>query len=396
MARSPARSRSTGRKPAARLANGTAQPMPNSLSNPTYAITVFTGGVTLTSRKECPPVESRLYASRNSVMPALEMYSSPAQSTVVARLRPRKTSRTRGSSAAWKRPETITKPSASTRISNILGFGGLARLGPLHLRGVAGEVARFRVHDQLGPAHGHRRLAEPGGDELQLARVADEVAGREHARQVRLHLLAHLERVALDREPPGLEGPKIGDEAEVHDHVVHRHRGLFLVAVVVDDRALDLAVALERLELVERHHAAAGGVELVDAVFMSAELVAPMDERQLRGERLQVQRPVDRRVAAAQQQHATVAEDVEPGEHVVEAVALEARERGVGQLARREVADAGGQDHGLGLVLLSAVAADQPAAVDLGQVRRLLAQAHGGAVLHPLRDQVVHQVARLD
>src|ERR1043166_5186053 len=112
----------------------------------------------------------------------------------------------------------------------------------LHLRGVAREVPRGRVHAHLRPAYRHGGLAEAGRDELQLARVAHEVAGAEDARQVRLHLLAHLERVGLDGQSPGLERTQVGDEAEVHDHVVHSQRGLGLRAVVGDHRALDVTV----------------------------------------------------------------------------------------------------------------------------------------------------------
>src|SRR6266540_3567661 len=188
-----------------------------------------------------------------------------------------------------------------------------------------------------------RGLTHSDRDQSDLLRVARDIAGRKDARQVRLH------RHRIDLELPlALElDPPLGDLAEVGVEAEQRDQSLALDALdlagfrVLDRDALDRAVTVNLAHL-------AGGQNphpplrlqlagLVDRSLERTEAVAPVDEGDRRACRvLETQRPVERRVPAADDHAILVLEDVLLPHEVVDALALPLVDPLDSELARLE------------------------------------------------------------
>jgi hypothetical protein len=148
-------------------------------------------------------------------------------------------------------------------------------------------------------------------------------------------------------------------------------------------------------DLGEGHHPHGRGVQLLDGVLVRPEPVATVDQRDRRRDALEVERPVDGRVAATDDEHVLVAHRLELADEVDEAPSLE-RVR-VGQRPRRERADPAGDDHGLGVDLGALVGADHEGAVVLlGQRLGPVAQQVVRRVRRGLFDAPLDQVLALD
>ena len=101
----------------------------------------------------------------------------------------------------------------------------------------------------------------------------------------------------------------------------------------------------------QRHH-------LVDAVGRGAELVAPVQQREVRGERREIERPVERAVAAADDQDLLAAERLHLAHGVVHRLAFIGLDAGHRRALRLERAAAGRDHHDLALEHLAAVGGD--------------------------------------
>ena len=81
------------------------------------------------------------------------------------------------------------------------------------------------------------------------------------------------------------------------------------------------------------------------AVLVGAELIAPMDQRHAPGVILQIERPIHRAVAAADNEQVLTAEGDLLLDEVVDTIALEFGHARRGEFVRRESAYAGGDQH---------------------------------------------------
>ena len=108
------------------------------------------------------------------------------------------------------------------------------RCGPLGLAGDGagdagvGRVARLQRHvgadvvDGLGDRDG--RLAEPGGDQLELAVERGHVAARPHAVEVRAHQRVDHDRALGELEPPLLQRPEVVEKPSCSSTSSHSTR----------------------------------------------------------------------------------------------------------------------------------------------------------------------------
>src|SRR5215470_16445736 len=97
----------------------------------------------------------------------------------------------------------------------------------------------------------------------------------------------------------------------------------------------------------------------------AAKLVAAMQQRQGPGDRLQIEGPVEGRVATADDQHVTAAELLDPPHGIVHGCALERLDAAERRALGRERAAAGRDHHDLGEEYLALVGDQAEAAVAL-------------------------------
>ena len=193
-----------------------------------------------------------------------------------------------------------------------------------------------------------RGLVEAGEDQLELARIGIDVADGEDAGD------AGLERAGVGRDQLVLHlQPPFGDRAELHGEAEERKHGIELDArfrsvVSLHRHGGERAVgAFERGHLADLEIHVAGRdqrAHLVHAVGRAAEVVAPVHQRETLRNRLQIERPVERRVAAADDQQALVAELLHLAHGIEDGfflVGLDARNRRALGLERA----AAGRDH---------------------------------------------------
>ncbi|MCS7294091.1 MAG: hypothetical protein NZ761_01670, partial [Dehalococcoidia bacterium] len=128
--------------------------------------------------------------------------------------------------------------------------------------------------------------------------------------------------------------------------VVHLEPLLRARPVVDDGDGTELAAGVfDGLQFAEELHGHGRGEQLADRSFMGAEDIAAMDERHRCRTVAQGERPVDRAVAAADDEDAPAAEGVEVAHEVVDAGAARFG-TGDAELLRGEGPDAGGDDDG--------------------------------------------------
>src|SRR6478672_8027759 len=257
---------------------------------------------------------------------------------------------------------------------------------------VAGEHVRAGVDRDRGVVDGGRGLAEADGDQPDLAGVLRVVAGREDPLEAGPHRgvdddvpLGHL-------DPPLLERAEVGHEAERGDDRLGREGQL--LAVGDDVHALDDAVAPERGDLGLGEDPDRRRAHLLDRAGVGAERVAPVHQGHRPGDRLEVERPVEGAVAAADDHHVLAGVRREARHEELEATtepAVAGRQR-----PRAELADPGGDQDRPGPDLRAVFEAD-------GDAVPVVAQAGRGPVEEVLRvrraglgDQPLDEVATLD
>ncbi len=101
----------------------------------------------------------------------------------------------------------------------------------------------------------------------------------------------------------------------------------------------------DQVHLLLRHQRA----HRVDRMRRGAEFVATMDEGDAAGDRVEVERPVERRIAAAGDQHPAAAEMLHLAHRIEDALAFVGLDAGGRRALGLERAAAGGDDHHLGL-----------------------------------------------
>src|SRR5665213_3715381 len=154
-------------------------------------------------------------------------------------------------------------------------------------------------------------LVETGQNELELAWIGIDVADRENAGDV------GLKRADVDRDQlvVHLEAP-VGDRSEFHGQSEERQHGIDLDASYCTVIALDTDGgkfsfrAFQFADLADLEvHGAFGDqrTHLIHAVGRAAEIVAPVHQSEPLGNRRQIERPVERAVAAADDQQILVA-----------------------------------------------------------------------------------------
>ena len=105
------------------------------------------------------------------------------------------------------------------------------------------------------------------------------------------------------------------------------------------------------------------GVHLVDAVGSGAEFRPPVDQRDAFGDRLQIECPVERGIAAADDDQVMAAEFLHAPHRIEDAAALKGLDAGDRRALRLERAAAGRYHHDLRLEHLVLVGGDAKAAV---------------------------------
>src|SRR3954462_3703375 len=242
----------------------------------------------------------------------------------------------------------ILRPSrmASSRVFPAISCASILEFSLAQSRHAAGggifEMQRLAREDQrAGGMRGERRLGKAGQYELQLSRVSRDIADGEnsrHARGAARRLDADM--AALEIETPFGNGPEIHRQAkEGQQHVgceppalafqaVDQHGGeggtlAFEPGELEGYDQLDRTLRRERFE--------AGG-----AFRRGAEFRPAMHDHDLLGDIGQSQRPIDRRIAAAGDHHALVAEILAPLDVVMDALAFEALDAGERRPVRSE------------------------------------------------------------
>src|ERR671922_46569 len=180
-----------------------------------------------------------------------------------------------------------------------------------------------------GVVRRNRGLAHADRDQRDLALVPGGVAGRVDPRQARLAGLGvDLDLpLALELQPPLGDRAEVRVEAEQRDQRLARHLLDLAGRGVLDRDSLDASVAVDLANLAGRHDPyatlALERLRLVHRGLQCPEAVAAVDERDRRlGGVLEPERPVERRVAAANDDAGPVAEHVLLTHEVVDAAAL--------------------------------------------------------------------------
>ena len=200
--------------------------------------------------------------------------------------------------------------------------------------------------------HRRRRLAEAAGDQLELPGIGRHVARRLDAGAPRLHQLVDDDLVLLQREPPVGDRPDVAHEAEHRQHDV----GLDLASSSSSSRRLSTRcvnrspVGLHRTSAsswkvnIEARPASTSASNCAHRGAVRAEAVAAVHERHVRRHAAQLRRPVERRVAAADDHHALPRVLLRVGDDVVDAAPVPRLGARLRQAPRREGADPGGDD----------------------------------------------------
>jgi aspartyl/asparaginyl-tRNA synthetase len=177
--------------------------------------------------------------------------------------------------------------------------------------------------------------------------------------------------------PPVLDRPEVHAVAKREDDRIHRQRHLLFGAVVEDHCILYFAVPTHRLKLVEQLHLDGRVQQLGHRGAVGAELVAPVDQRDVLGVVLQVQRPVHSRIAAADDQYTFAAKAGLLLHRVIQPFALVGHQLRVGQLLGLERAHAAADHHRSAIVLAAVGGELQRAIRQAFQFLHALAQDEG-------------------
>ncbi len=157
---------------------------------------------------------------------------------------------------------------------------------------VPGERRHVRVEVGRGVVDRGRDLAEPGGDQLHLAVVVDDVAGRVDARRRRApHRVDHDAAAWRCRCPTPVSGPRLAVKPSAATSLSQGRR--LQLARHVDVDLGDVRVAAHVRDLRVGQHRDRRRLEQFHRVRVRAELRAPVHDRHRLGDRFEHQRPVD-------------------------------------------------------------------------------------------------------
>ncbi|MCY1231998.1 hypothetical protein D9M72_444650 [compost metagenome] len=233
-------------------------------------------------------------------------------------------------------------------------------------------------------------------DQLLLAGVGVDVAHREDARDIGLELLGvHLDLLALQVQAPFGDRAQLGRQAEEHQQVIHRHAAGHAVGaghLDLGEHAVLLFIAPDLADHELHFQLLAQFLHLGDRGGRGAEAVAAVNHHHRLGLADQVQRPVQRRITAADDHQVAAMEAARVLDAVEQLLAVELVEALDLQRARLERAHAGSDEDGLGDEAGSERGLDEEAAVFAAlNDGDFLAQVEGGLERLDLLEQVVGQ-----
>src|SRR5579863_2243172 len=178
--------------------------------------------------------------------------------------------------------------------------------------GVLQKLFLLRKQVMLDGERRQRGFVKARQDQLFLTRVGIDIADGKNTRQARLEFLGvDLERLLLQRQSPVRDRTEFRMQAEKYQQLIRRQRLQRTGAAPDVDAAQYPALDDQRLR--QRFEVAhAPGRDLLlhfrDIGGRGAKLGAPMHERERRGARQQLERPVERGVAAAKNNQALTRE----------------------------------------------------------------------------------------
>lgn len=207
----------------------------------------------------------------------------------------------------------MTDRGSLSELANDVGCGSEREFGA-----VSGEEFGGGVDECFADIDGESGFAESAGDEFEFSGVGADVAGREDARSAGLHELIDGDLVFVEVESPFFDRAEVGDETEVADDGVDFEGGFGFGPVIKDDGASDLMVTFDGFDFVEEHDACGGLHHFFDAVFVSAEFIAAVDEGLLGGDASEHVGPIDGGVSPAEDEDAFTGEVVDAFDEVGE------------------------------------------------------------------------------
>src|SRR3954451_10576781 len=298
----------------------------------------------------------------------------------------------------------------ASRSHSFLRLPGPASSPP---NGESGSIGRVLGLNLFAPDAGdgvvgrNRSLAEADRDERDLSLVARHVAGRVHTRDGRVHGHRIHEDLALagEIEAPVGDGAEVGVEAEKQDERFAVEPRRLAGPGVLDGHRLDGAVTVDLTHLGRRADADVALVlespRLVHRGLERAEALAPVDERDRQvGRVLQAECPVERGVAAADDDAVLPLEDVLPRDEVVKPAALPVVDPVELELPRLEGAVASRDDQRARKELLPGLGRQREQFFAVlrqpRQVGDLFVEVDVGAELEALFDAKVDEVLALD
>src|SRR3984893_648291 len=219
--------------------------------------------------------------------------------------------------------------------------------------GVLQELFLLRIQMMLDRERGQCRLVEPGQDQLLLSRVAVDVTHREYSGQAGLELLSvDGERLLFQRQSPLRNRSELRVQPEKHQQLIGCQRLERAVGGADVDTAQPPVIDDQRVR--QRLDAAhARGRHLLlhagDPGGRGAEFVPAMHQHQARGPGQQLERPVERRVATAED-HQMLARQLGRALHpVLDGAAFESVRALESDPPRLKGADAGRNPYGAGV-----------------------------------------------
>lgn len=289
---------------------------------------------------------------------------------------------------SWSR-RTTPPPSrtSSRRGASVLRVGDRRR--------VPGEQRRVRVETRSSVVHRGRDLAESRCQQSDLARVGDEITGPVDTVDTRRAGRIDDDVTALQRQPPLRQRAELRVKAQRGNDCRACQRPDILGLRVGHLDRFEMSVGPDQPRHLGRHHERHAEVtHPIHQPGMRTEAVPAVDDRHAQRDRREHQRPVDRGVAA------TDDDDVPAGQ--VGGMLDEVQDRVAGPLGggrqrlRAERADPTRQQHGLRPHVETGPGTDNDTVVVGGHRDRLLLEQVGRRERLGLGDQVGDQVATLD
>ena len=144
-------------------------------------------------------------------------------------------------------------------------------------------------------------------NELELAFVMRDVARRINAGQVCFQPVVHLDGVFLELEAPAGQRPQIGFEADQGNDGVDVEMGILVCPIIKDRHTGHAHIAVDIAHFLVRQHFDLATFHRFTQQFhrvrVRAEPVAAVNQNQALGFSLEIQHPVDSRIATTHNQH---------------------------------------------------------------------------------------------